>query len=107
MVAAEAGLVVDAVVGGELVDEVHRLSAGGALGGRSLEGGRHCRLPSGSATAQHTLLPTAIALNSEAGRSRAACCWWLGYMGGAQQPGGRCGWVVGGWLAGCSSQVLY
>jgi len=41
VVAAEAGLVVDAVVGGELVDEVHRLVAGGALGGRSLEGGRH------------------------------------------------------------------
>lgn len=41
VVAAEAGLVVDAVVGGELVDEVHRLVAGGALGGGSLEGGRH------------------------------------------------------------------
>ena len=43
VVAAEAGLVVDAVVGGELVDEVHRLVAGGALGGRPLEGGCHGR----------------------------------------------------------------
>jgi hypothetical protein len=36
-VAPEAGLVVDTVVGGELVDEVHRLVAGVALGGGSLE----------------------------------------------------------------------
>jgi hypothetical protein len=43
VVAAEAGLVVDAVVGGELVHKVHRLVAGGALGGRPLEGGRHGR----------------------------------------------------------------
>ena len=57
MVAAEAGLVVDAVVGGELVDEVHRLVAGGALGGRPLEGGRHCPLPffPSSPCKQHTL----------------------------------------------------
>jgi hypothetical protein len=45
VVAPEAGLVVDAVVGGELVDEVHRLVAGRALGGCPLEGGRHCLLP--------------------------------------------------------------
>jgi hypothetical protein len=45
VVAPEAGLVVDAVVGGELVDEIHRLVAGRALGGRPLEGGRHCLAP--------------------------------------------------------------
>lgn len=54
--AAEAGLVVDAVVGGELVDEVHRLVAGGALGGRPLEGGRHGPLPP---LQRHTLLTEA------------------------------------------------
>lgn len=43
--ASEAGLVVDPVISGELVDEVHRLVAGRALGGRPLEGGRHCFLP--------------------------------------------------------------
>lgn len=37
MVAPEAGLVVDPVVGGELVDKVHGLIAGVALGGRPLE----------------------------------------------------------------------
>lgn len=42
VVAPEAGLVVDPVVGGELVDEVHRLVAGVALGGRPLERSRHC-----------------------------------------------------------------
>ena len=45
VVAPEAGLVVDPVVGGELVDEVHRPVAGRALGGRPLEGSRHCPLP--------------------------------------------------------------
>jgi hypothetical protein len=45
VVAPEACLVVDVVVGGVLVDEVHRLVAGRALGGCPLEGGRHCLLP--------------------------------------------------------------
>ena len=44
VVAPEAGLVEDPVVGGELVDEIHRLDAGVALGGRPLEGSRHCLL---------------------------------------------------------------
>jgi hypothetical protein len=62
VVAAEAGLVVDAVVGGELVDEVHRLVAGGALGGRPLEGGRHCPASSLLPPATTQSLPTEAGL---------------------------------------------
>jgi len=91
VVAAEAGLVVDAVVGGELVDEVHRLVAGGALGGRPLEGGRHCPLP-------FFPLQTTLSLPTEA-RLRVmpalpGCCWWLaGYMGAGNGVGE---WLVAG-----------
>lgn len=98
VVAAEAGLVVDAVVGGELVDEVHRLVAGGALGGRPLEGGRHCcRLsPSSDPPLQHNTLQHTLSLYSS--RGGKGCWWWLaGYMGTS--------WCWGWWLAGCG-QVL-
>lgn len=50
MVAPEAGLVVDPVVGGELVDQVHRLVARHALGRRPLKGSRHCPAPSPSSS---------------------------------------------------------
>ncbi|RRT69630.1 hypothetical protein B296_00037201 [Ensete ventricosum] len=45
MVAPEAGPVVDPVVGGELVDQVHRLGARRALGRRPLERHRFSSCP--------------------------------------------------------------
>ena len=89
VVAAEAGLVVDAVVGGELVDEVHRLVAGGALGCRSLEGGRHCPLPLfWSLPLQQQSLPT------EASAPSPSLLLVAGWLYGSWERRGR---VVGGW----------
>ena len=97
VVAAEAGLVVDAVVGGELVDEVHRLVAGGALGCRPLEGGRHCPLPLfWSLPLQQQSLPTEARLLVMPALPVPGCCWWLaGYMGAGN---GVAGWLVAGGL---------
>lgn len=96
VVAAEAGLVVDAVVGGELVDEVHRLVAGGALGGRPLEGGRHGRPSSPSATTHSAYREAArgILWCSRAPNSPASLELLLidGYMGTGNCGVAWCGW---------------
>ena len=100
MVAAEAGLVVDAVVGGELVDEVHRLVAGGALGCRPLEGGRHCPLPFFPLQTTHSL-PTEARLRVMP--ALPGCCWWLAGCLAIWELGTA--WASGWWLAGCSQAL--
>lgn len=52
VVAPEAGLVVDPVVGGELFDQVHRLGARRALGRRPLERHRSSSCPTSVETAR-------------------------------------------------------
>lgn len=52
MVAPEAGLVVDPVVGGELFDQVHRLGARRALGRRPLERHRSSSRPTSVETSR-------------------------------------------------------